>query len=97
MPWLDEMAAAHRKEDFEIIGISMDEQGWTAVRTFLAKTPVRYPIVLGNKRVAYLYGDVDSLPLAFFIDRQQRVAAIHLGAAGRKDFEKAVRRLLDEK
>ena len=51
--------------------------------------------VVGNPRVAYLYGDVSSLPVAFFVDRDQRVAAIHLGAANRKDCEKAIQILLE--
>ena len=44
-------------------------------------------MLLGDKRVGYLYGDVDALPLAFFVDRGGRVAAIHLGTANRKDFD----------
>ena len=56
---------------------------------------ITYPILMGNKRTAYLYGDVDSLPLAFFVDRNQRVAAIHLGSASRKEFEKTIKALLD--
>jgi len=55
---------------------------------------IPYPILLGTKRVGYLYGDLDMLPLAFFVDRNQRVAAIHLGTASRKEFERIVRTLL---
>jgi len=55
---------------------------------------ITYPVVMGTKRVAYLYGDVDSLPLAFFVDRSQRVAAIHLGPASRKESEKTIKLLL---
>ena len=94
MPWMNELAEKYRADGFEIIGVSMDEEGWEVVKPFLEKMPVTYPVVLGNKRTAYLYGDVDSLPLAFFVDRNQKVAAIHLGATSRKDVEKAVRALL---
>jgi len=95
MPWLSELRAKYRGEGFEILGISMDEEGWEKVTPFLAKVPVTYPILMGTKRVGYLYGDVESLPLMFFVDRQQRVAAIHVGAASRKEVEKTVRTLLD--
>lgn len=60
----------------------------------MEKMAITYPIVMGTKRVAYLYGDVDVLPCAFFIDRDQRVAAIHSGSAGRKQFEQIIRTLL---
>ena len=76
-----------------MLGVSMDEDGWTPVKPFMDKLPVAYPVVLGNKRVAYLYGEVDSLPLAFLMDRNQRVAAIHLGAPSKKDFERTIKLL----
>jgi hypothetical protein len=79
-----------------IVGISMDQDGWPVVKPFLDKKSVTYPVLLGNKRVAYLYGDVDALPVAFFVDREQRVAAIHLGAASRKQVESTIKALLDD-
>jgi len=94
MPWLSELAAKYRGEGFEILGISMDQEGWEKVKPFLAKVPVTYPILMGTRRVGYLYGDVESLPLMFFVDREQRVAAIHVGAASRKEVEKTIRALL---
>jgi thiol-disulfide isomerase/thioredoxin len=94
MPWLNDLAAQNREKGFEVLGVSMDEDGWPKVLPFLDKVKVGYPILMGNKRVAYLYGEVESLPLAFFVDRKGRVAAMHLGAASRKDFEKTVRELL---
>jgi peroxiredoxin len=94
MPWFNDFAIQYGPEGFAVIGISMDAGGWPAVKQFIEKMRINYPIVLGNKRVAYLYGDVESLPLAFLIDREQRVAAIHVGAASRKEFDKAIRTLL---
>jgi peroxiredoxin len=94
IPWMMELAGKYRADGFEVIGISMDEAGWEVVKPFMEKMGITYPILMGNKRVGYLYGDVDSLPLAFFVDRDQKVAAIHLGAASRKDFEKTLRILL---
>jgi peroxiredoxin len=94
MPWFNEFVKQYDPVGFAVIGVSMDGGGWDTVRPFIEKMGITYPIVLGTKRVAYLYGDVEELPLAFLIDREQRVAAIHSGAASRKEFEKAVRALL---
>jgi cytochrome c biogenesis protein CcmG/thiol:disulfide interchange protein DsbE len=94
IPWFNEMYGKYGPDGFVVLGISMDEDGWTSVKPFMDKLPIAYPVVLGNKRVAYLYGEVDSLPLAFFVDRNQRVAAIHLGAPSRKDFERTIKALL---
>jgi cytochrome c biogenesis protein CcmG/thiol:disulfide interchange protein DsbE len=94
IPWFVELSDKYKAEGFVVLGISMDDGGWEVVKPFADKMGITYPVLLGNKRVAYLYGDVDSLPLAFFVDREGRVAGIHLGSASRKSFEKAVRALL---
>jgi hypothetical protein len=89
-----ELAEKYRGAGLAVIGISMDEEGWPLVEPFMQKLHITYPILVGNKRVAYLYGDVAALPLAFFVDRDQRVAAIHLGSANRKEFEAIINVLL---
>lgn len=95
IPWFIEWAEKHKKDGFVVLGVSMDEEGWTPVKPFLEKHKVNYPIVLGSKRAAYLYGDVEELPLTFLIDRDQRVAAIHLGLAKRKEVENQIKTLLE--
>ncbi len=94
IPWLIELSKKFEADGLAVIGISMDEDGWEVVKLFVEEMRITYPVVLGTRRVAYLYGDVDSLPLAFFVDRSQRVAAVHLGPASRKEFEKMIRQLL---
>jgi peroxiredoxin len=95
VPWFNELQTKYSAEGFTVLGVSMDEKGWSVVKPFMDEMRMSYPVVLGTRRVAYLYGDVESLPLAFFVDRRGRVAAIHLGPASKKDYEKVVRALLD--
>jgi len=97
IPWLSELEQKYHDAGLSVIGLSMDEDGWSVVRPFIEKLKVSYPVVIASKRVAYLYGEVDELPLAFFVDRNQRVAAIHLGQGRRDDFERIVGILLDNK
>jgi peroxiredoxin len=94
VPWFNELQAKYSAEGFTVLGVSMDEKGWDVVKPFVEKMQIKYPVALGTKRIAYLYGDVDQLPLAFFIDRAGKVAAIHLGPAGKKEYEKVIRTLL---
>ncbi|MBS1856452.1 MAG: TlpA family protein disulfide reductase [Acidobacteria bacterium] len=92
-PWLIELSERYRSEGLVVLGISMDEE-WGPIKAFVRKMGVTYPILKGTARATYLYGDVDSLPVAFFVDRQQKVAAIHSGAANRKQFEQTIKTLL---
>ena len=97
MPWMNQLAEKYKADGVEVLGISMDEDGWNVVKPFIEQMGVKYPIVMGNKRTAYLYGEVDNLPVAFFVDRDQKVAAIHLGSATRSQFESTIQALLKSK
>jgi peroxiredoxin len=72
----------------------MDDEGWEVVKPFLADMGVNYRVMMGNDATAQLYGDVDALPSTFLIDRDGRIAAIHLGLSSRKEFEDGVEELL---
>ncbi|HBY62192.1 MAG TPA: alkyl hydroperoxide reductase [Solibacterales bacterium] len=94
IPLFHQMRERYGAQGFEVIGIAMDAGGWKVVQPFAEEMKMAYPVVLGTPRVAYLYGDVEALPLAFLVDRDQRVAAIHLGAPSKKELEKAIEALL---
>lgn len=94
IPWLNELSRQYEAQGVVVLGISMDEDRWDVVKPFMEKVPIAYPVLMGTRRVAYLYGDIEGLPVAFFIDRDQRVAAIHAGAASRKGVEQTLKTLL---
>ena len=94
IPWLNELSRKYEAEGVVVLGISMDEDRWDAVKPFMEKVEMTYPVLMGTRRVTYLYGDVEGLPVAFFVDREQRVAAIHAGAASRKAVEQTIQTLL---
>jgi peroxiredoxin len=64
------------------------------VKPFLQGLSVNYRVVIGNDATAQSYGGVDALPTTFLIDREGRIAAVHVGLAGRKDFEDGIEKLL---
>ncbi|MFB3828460.1 MAG: cytochrome c biogenesis protein CcdA [Bryobacteraceae bacterium] len=51
-----------------VVGISMDEEGAESVRPFLAKHPMRYPVVLGDEKLGDQY-KVGLLPTTVIFDR----------------------------
>jgi peroxiredoxin len=72
----------------------MDDEGWEVVKPFMKNVGVNYRVMIGNDQTTELYGGVDSLPTTFLIDKQGKIAAVHLGLASRKDFEDGVEQLL---
>jgi peroxiredoxin len=97
IPWFMEFEQQYKDKGFAVLGVSMDDDGWTAVKPYVAKMKMNYRIVLGNDKVGELYGGVDSLPTTFLIDRQGRIASTHIGlTGGKEDFQNEIVRLLQK-
>lgn len=94
IPWFIDFQRKHKSEGFEVIGVSMDDDAWTAITPFVKEKGINYRIVLGDEKTGDQYGGVEALPTTFIIDREGRIASIHVGLAGKKDFEDAIEKLL---
>lgn len=95
IPWFMEFERKHKDKGFAVVGIAMDEEGWEVVKPFAAEMQVNYRILLGAGAVADLYGGVDSLPTSFLIDRQGKIAAVHIGLVGKSVYERDLSQILD--
>ena len=94
IPWFIEFNKTYKDRGFAVLGVSLDDDGWKSVRPYLAEKRIDYTVVLGNDQVSKSYGDVDSLPTTFIIDRDGRIAFVHMGLVGKDTYEKEIRRLL---
>jgi len=95
IPWFTEFERRYKDRGFEVLGVSMDDDGWKAINPFVAEKRINYRIVLGNDITGDQYGGVEALPTTFVIDRDGRIASVHVGLSGRKEFEDAIEKLLD--
>lgn len=96
MPWFVEFEKMHKDKGFSVIGISLDEDGWDQVKPYLERAKLNYRILMGNEEVAMRYGGVDALPTSFLIDREGRIASVHVGLKSRSDFENDINVLLND-
>lgn len=94
IPWFIEFEKMYKDRGFATLGVSMDEDGWQAVQPFVKQREINYPVMIGNDRVAQLYGGIDSLPSTFLIDREGRIASVHLGLVSRRDYEAEILKLI---
>jgi peroxiredoxin len=96
IPWFMEFEQQLKDRGFAVVGVSMDEDGWGVVKPYLQEMKINYRILLGNEQVGSIYGGVDSLPTTFLIDRQGKIASVHIGLdRGKEDFRNDIVRLLD--
>ena len=96
IPWFMEMERKNKDKGFSVVGVSMDDEGWEVVKPFLADLGVNYRVVIGNDATAQIYGGVDALPTTFLIDRNGKIAAVHVGLASKKVFEDGIQELLQD-
>lgn len=96
IPWFMEFEQQYKAKGFAVLGVSMDEDGWSVVKPYLQQMKMNYRVVLGNDKVGDQYGGVDSLPTTFLVDRQGRIASTHVGLSGGKDdFKNDILHLLE--
>jgi peroxiredoxin len=96
IPWFTHLEREKKDRGFEVLGVAVNEDGWDDVKPFLARMKVNYRVVMGDDRTAEAYGGIDAIPTTLLIDKQGKIAAIHVGLADPKDFEDGVEALLRE-
>jgi peroxiredoxin len=95
IPWFMEFERKYKDRGFAVLGVSMDDDGWQAVRPFIQEVGMNYRVMVGNDQTGDQYGGIDALPKTFLIDRDGRVASEHIGVASRRDFEDGIEKLLE--
>ncbi|MFZ0592842.1 MAG: redoxin domain-containing protein [Bryobacteraceae bacterium] len=95
IPWFMEFEQQYKNKGFEVLGVAMDDDGWTAVKPYVADRKFNYRVVLGNDSVANAYGGVDALPTTFVINQEGRILTSHIGLVNRDDYVKEITSLLN--
>lgn len=79
MPSLERLYQSMGGEDFQIVAISEDEEGWAAIDPFLGKIPLTLPILWDVKgEVANDYG-ASYLPQSYLIDKDGMIVQVYSG------------------
>jgi thiol-disulfide isomerase/thioredoxin len=94
IPWFIQFEQQYKSKGFEVVGVAMDDDGWTAVKPYIAEKKMNYRVVLGSDQVASVYGGIDSLPTTFVIDQQGKIEATHIGLINRSEYQKEIEGLL---
>ncbi len=98
IPWFEEFEQQYKSRGFAVLGVSMDEDGWAAVKPYIAEHKLNYRILLGDDSVSQLYGGLDSLPTTFMIDRDGKFAfPPHIGLIDKNDYVGEIQTLIDER
>ena len=94
IPWFVEFEQNYRDKGFAVLGVSMDEEGWSVVKPYVTAHKVNYRMLIGDDMTAQMYGGVESLPTSFLIDREGRTAAVHIGLVSKKVYQDDIAQLI---
>jgi len=95
IPWFMDFQKTYKDRDFAVLGVSMDEGGWDDVKPYIDQHKINYRVLLGNDEVSHLFGSIDSLPTTLIIDREGRIASMHLGLVAKSTYQKQIEQLLE--
>ena len=97
MPLLNDLHNKYEPLGFTVIGVNVEQETELA-RSFIANSPVDFPILLdSSNKVSQLY-DVIAMPTTVLIDREGKMRYLHKGyqAGDEKIYQKMVKKLIRE-
>lgn len=97
IPDLIALQKQYGEKGLAVIGVSVDQDGAAAVKTFAKKFGINYPVVLADQKVVRDYGGIEGIPTTFVIDRLRRIVTQHVGYTDKADFENEITPLLSAK
>jgi thiol-disulfide isomerase/thioredoxin len=85
---------SYKSKGLEIVGIALDEDGWSVVKPFIEKNKVNYPIVLGTAEVVQRYGGIEGIPTTFIVNKEGKVVDRQVGMLTKELLERKIKTLL---
>ncbi len=94
IPGFLEVYKQYKEKGLEIVGVSLDEEGWDVVKPYVDRAKMTYPVVIGDGDLANAYGGIEAIPATFIVDKKGNIAKKHVGYLSKSDFETIVKSLL---
>ncbi|HEV2447856.1 MAG TPA: TlpA disulfide reductase family protein [Candidatus Sulfopaludibacter sp.] len=93
IPWFMEFQDRYKRDGLVVLGVSMDENGWKAVRPYMKQRKLNYHLVIGSGELGRQFG-LDGMPMTLLIGRDGKVSATHTGVVDREATGAELRALL---
>ncbi len=85
------------KKKFTFVGVSVDQDGPSVVKSFAEKMGMNYPQLMATQQVVMNYGNIDGIPTTFVIDKKGVIRNMFVGFRPEQIFESEIQKLLAEK
>jgi peroxiredoxin len=82
------------KDGLVIVGVSLDKSGAASVKAFAGKKGMNYTVVMADDSIVEAYGNFNSIPTTFLINREGRIVHEKSGAWDHAEYEAVVKKAL---
>ena len=86
----------YEDQPVEIIGISLDTDTKENVPKFIEESGINYPVLYGTMSIARSYGDIQSIPTTFVLDKEGRIYSTYVGDLDLEVYREDINKLLGE-
>jgi cytochrome c biogenesis protein CcmG/thiol:disulfide interchange protein DsbE len=93
IPWFIDLHNKYKDAGLNVIGVSMDDDGWKSVNPYVKEKRVNYTIVIGTQSIAKQYA-VEAMPVTLLIDREGKIATTHVGLVTKAEYQTEIEALL---
>lgn len=94
IPDFIELQEEMKDDGVRFIGVSVDEEGWEAVRPFSKEYEFNYPLVVDNGIVRQNYGPFRGIPTTFIINKRGQVEYVAPGKVTKQMIKPALEELV---
>jgi cytochrome c biogenesis protein CcmG/thiol:disulfide interchange protein DsbE len=88
-----EVYNTYKSKGIEIVGIALDQEGWSKVAPYIEEAKINYPVVLGSVEVAQQYG-IEPIPTTFIVDKKGYIVDRQIGLLTKEVLEQKLKSLL---
>ena len=82
------------KDRLQILGLVVDDDDQDAIKEFVEKFGVNYPVAIASDEIRFQYGGIAALPTSFVLDAEGRIVQKHEGLRDPVLYETEIRSLL---
>lgn len=95
IPTLMELQQQFSKDNFSVVGLSVDEGGAGVVARLVKKRSINYPVLMADEETAQNFGGVVGIPTSFLINKDGNVVKKYPGYVPHAILEKDIKRIMN--
>lgn len=96
IPTLIELQQQFSKDNFSVIGLSVDQGGAKVVAKLVKNRSINYPVLMADEATAGNFGGVVGIPTSFLVNKEGNVVKKYPGYIPHAILERDIKKIMNE-